>query len=775
MKRRVRCLVQGTVQGVGFRPFVYRTARSCHLAGFVCNSRSGVIIEVEGEDTDIERFLELLRMDAPPRSEITDITLHEQEPFGEHAFRIVQSYMAGVTEAHCPPDTALCEACRDELLRPGDRRFRYPFITCSICGPRLTIVRDIPYDRANTAMSCFPLCAQCAAEYTDPADRRFHAETIACPVCGPQLALYDATGAPVVCTDPLAETLRHLRHGAIVAVKGLGGFHLCVDAANDAAVRRLRSRKCREEKPFAIMVNDIAQAEALAELDDAERDLLRSPERPIVLVRKKSANHLSDAVAPGMATLGIMLPYTPLQHLLLENDFIALVMTSGNRTDEPICIGNREAIKRLNGIADFFLVHNRDILVRCDDSIAMSAAGAPYILRRARGFVPKPISVDGSFPPVLALGPHLKATVCILKNDQAFVSQHLGDMDTPQARDFFHESIELLRHITQCTPDIIAHDMHPGYYSTRVALEMGGRLRIAVQHHHAHIVSCMAENRINRPVIGIAMDGTGYGDDGMVWGGEFLVADASGYRRAGHIAYFKLPGGAQAVREPWRCAAGLLREAYGSRWIEKAVRLGLVPEKSAGLLIEKSMEQGINAPLTSSLGRVFDAVAALLGVRQRTSFEGQAAMELEAVAAGCDDTEVAVPFDIREHEGVFLLDLRSTVAALCEYRCAGTAPAMLAKAFHQMLCRACTAMAERIRAATGIASVVLSGGCFQNKQLLEGCSAALQRSGFSVAVHRLVPPNDGGIALGQAVIAGIRACGTGREERTSFCIERHKL
>lgn len=761
MKKRVRCLVQGTVQGVGFRPFVYRTATSCNLAGFVCNSRGGVIIEIEGEHTDIACFLSRLRTEAPSRAEIAEISCTEQEPLHEKTFCIVQSNTLGITETHCPPDSALCQTCQEELFSPGNRRFRYPFITCSVCGPRLTIVRDIPYDRANTAMACFPLCPECAAEYTNPADRRFHAETIACPVCGPQLALHDGTGAPIFCPDPLAEAIAHLRHGAIVAVKGLGGFHLCVDATNDAAVRRLRSRKCREEKPFAVMVKDVAHAEILAELDDAEKNLLCSPERQIVLVRKKKESPLADAVAPGMATLGMMLPYTPLQHLLLEKDFVALVMTSGNKTDEPICIGNREAIRRLGGIADFFLVHNRDILVRCDDSIAMTAAGAPYILRRARGFVPKPIAVHGSFPPVLALGPHLKATVCILKQDRAFVSQHLGDMDTPQARDFFHESIRLLCRIAECTPAIIAHDMHPGYYSTRVATDMEGRLKIPVQHHHAHVVSCMAENRISDPVIGIAMDGTGYGDDGMVWGGEFLVADASEYRRAGHVAYFKLPGGSQAVRETWRSAAGLLRTAYGSGWIEKALRLGLVPEKSVALLVEKSMEHGINAPFTSSLGRVFDAVAALLGVRQRTSFEGQAAMELEAVAGRCDGAELVLPYDIGEHNGVFLLDLRPAVTALYEYCCAGIAREVLAAAFHHMLCRACAAMAERIRAATGINSVVLSGGCFQNKRLLEGCLTALRRSGFSIAVHRLVPPNDGGISLGQAVVAGTRACGAG--------------
>jgi len=561
----------------------------------------------------------------------------------------------------------------------------------------------------------------------------------------------------VACADALAEVVARLHEGAIVAMKGLGGFHLCVDAANDAAVRRLRRQKCREEKPFAIMVRDVARAEAFAELDEADRLLLESFERPIVLVRKRSKSPLSGALAPGMATLGIMLPYTPLQHLLLQEDFHALVMTSANRTDEPICIGNREAIARLNGIADLFLTHNRDILVRCDDSVAMTLDGEPYLLRRARGYVPRPLILARQLPPVLALGAHQKVTVCILKQDRAFLSQHIGDMETPQARDFFHETIRLMKKITECDPEIVAHDLHPGYYSTQVAGSLGGSRVIGVQHHHAHIVSCMAEHGLTGRVIGIAMDGTGWGDDGKVWGGEFLVADWLGYERAGHFRYFMLPGGEQAVRHPWRSAAGLLREAYGNEWPEVAARIGIVSDRTATGMIHKSMEQGINAPLTSSLGRLFDAVAALLGLRHQVSFEGQAAMELEAAATEASGQGVLLPYIISDDSGALLLDVAPAIREVCRLRLAGAAREAIAAGFHTTLCHAFAGMAERIRERTGISNVVLSGGCFQNKRLTTGCCAALRNRGFTVFIHRRVPPGDGGISLGQAVVAASRA------------------
>lgn len=754
MNKRVRCLFKGIVQGVGFRPFIFRTAVGCGLAGFVQNSRDGVVVEVEGAADDIEKFIGTVRADAPPLADIADFSCSDIPLTHAASFQIVESARHGGIDVHSAPDSATCRDCLAELFNPSDRRFRYPFINCTGCGPRLTIVRDIPYDRANTSMACFTLCARCREEYENPADRRFHAEPNACPVCGPKLVLYDAEGKPLAAADMLAEAVKQLRQGAVLAVKGLGGFHLCVDAASDAAVQRLRSRKCREKKPLAVMVKDIKKASAVAEIDAADQALLLSPQRPIVLVKKKKKGLLSEAVAPGMAHLGIMLPYTPLHHLLLADDFHALVMTSANRTDEPICTGNREAVARLNGIADFFLMHNRDILVRCDDSVAMTLSGSPCLLRRARGFVPRPLNLAESLPEVLALGPHLKATVCILKGDRAFLSPHIGDMATPQARDFFHESITLMKKITECSPGIIACDLHPGYYSTRIAESFGDKPVIKAQHHHAHIVSCMAENRISGEVIGLAMDGTGYGTDGSIWGGEFLIADTAEFRRIGHIKYFMLPGGEQAIHEPWRCATSLLREACGEAWQEMAGRLGLAPEKSFYPLIEKSMRQGINTPYTSSLGRLFDAVAALLGLRGRVSFEGQAAMELEAAAA--QKTHLLMPYNILEENGMLLLDFIPALRALVEKRLALYPREELAAGFHGTLCHAFTEMAGKIREQTGLGRIVLSGGCFQNRKLLEGCVAAMGQAGFEVFTHHLVPTNDGGIALGQAVIAGTR-------------------
>jgi len=754
MKRRMRYLFKGIVQGVGFRPFIFRTAVACGLSGFVRNSREGVVVEVEGAGEAVEHFLAAVLANVPPRADITGFSCTAVPLTHAASFEIITSAPEGGIDVHSAPDSATCPDCLAELFTPADRRFRYPFINCTGCGPRLTIVRDIPYDRANTSMACFPLCPQCAQEYANPADRRFHAELIACPACGPKLALYDAAGNPAAEDDALAGAVRQLHQGAIIAVKGLGGFHLCVDAASDAAVQRLRFRKCREEKPLAVMVKDIAAAEAVADIDAADRALLLSPQRPIVLVKKKNGGLLSGAVAPGMAHLGIMLPYTPLHHLLLAADFQFLVMTSANRTDEPICIGNREALARLGGIADFFLMHNRDILVRCDDSVAMTVSGRPYLLRRARGFVPLPVCLAEKFPAVLALGPQLKVTVCILKDDRAFLSPHIGDMATPQSRDFFHESIALMKKITESAPGIIAHDLHPGYYTTRVAESFQDGAVVAVQHHHAHIASCMAENRISGEVIGLAMDGTGYGPDGSIWGGEFLVADTEDFRRAGHLTYFMLPGAEQAIHEPWRCAAGLLREAFGAAWQEIAERLALAPENSAYALIEKNMRQSINAPPTSSLGRLFDAVAALLGLRGRVSFEGQAAMELEAAAGG--HTDMLLPYEIHEDNGVVLLDFVPLVREIAEKRLARHRPEELAAGFHHTLCHAFASMARRIREKTGLGRVVLSGGCFQNRKLLEGCVTALGRAGFEVFTHHLVPANDGGVSLGQAVIAGSR-------------------
>lgn len=756
---RVRYRFSGIVQGVGFRPFIYRTARSFDLAGFVQNRPEGVTVEVEGPAERIAAFFDAVMANLPPLAAVSATRREKIPPQGENGFRITASAASGAAEVLIPPDIALCGACERELFDPADRRHRYPFINCTDCGPRLTIITGIPYDRVNTSMACFPLCSDCRREYEDPGDRRFHAEPNACPVCGPALTLLDEGGRPIASAEPLAQAAAALRAGAIVAIKGLGGFHLACDATNDGAVARLRQRKYREEKPLALMVPDLAAAQALASLDAAEDALLRSPQRPIVLVQKKEHAVVSPHVAPGMPRFGIMLPYTPLHHLLLREGFQALVMTSGNRTDEPICIGNREAAARLAGIADGFLVHNRDILVRCDDSIAQIVAGEAVLSRRARGYCPKPVALRETFPAVLALGPQDKSTISILKGDLAFLSPHIGDLATPQARDLFHESIAVMEGIAECRPDTIACDLHPGYYSTLAARQgmIPGREMsriIAVQHHHAHIVSCMAEHGLSGKVIGLAMDGTGYGMDGHVWGGEFLVADEAAFTRAGHIKEFLLPGGEKAVREPWRLGASLLREACGDGWQETAAALELLPDAKTAVLLDRMMERGLNSPPCSSLGRVFDGVAALLGLRRAASFEGQAAMELEGAAGGKGDGEL--PFAVARNGERLILDLFPAVREIAQRRLAGGGAAGLAAAFHDTLVAALTAAAETIREETGLARVVLAGGCFQNRLLLEGLLQRLTAAGFAVFWHRQVPTNDGGISLGQAVCAAAR-------------------
>ncbi len=754
MTRRARYQFSGIVQGVGFRPFIYRLAVSNGLVGYVRNSTQGVIAEVEGPQEAIDGFISQVRTQTPPLAEIYEITLFEVDPEGEQAFRIIESASSGRSDVHISPDIATCDECLSELFDPADRRHNYPFINCTNCGPRLTIIKDIPYDRERTSMSVFPLCAQCRLEYEDPANRRFHAEPNACPVCGPRLTLLDEQGKKILTKDVLTETITRIKAGSILAIKGLGGFHLCVDATNNEAVQKLRSRKYREEKPLAIMVRDITHACTIASVSDEERQLLLSPSRPIVLLSARRDSTVSHLVAPGMSTLGIMLPYTPLHHLLLKSDFTALVMTSANQTDEPICIENAEAVSRLNGIADAYLVHNREILVRCDDSVAMVARNRPYLLRRSRGYAPRPVLLKESLPEVMALGAHLKATICILKGAFAYLSPHIGDLETPLARDFLHETVIRMQHITQCTPAIIACDLHPRYYSTRMASQLGADEVIKIQHHHAHIVSCMADNRITGRVIGLSMDGTGYGEDGCIWGGEFLIADEAVYERAGHLKYLPLLGGEAAIKQPWRFGVSLLKAAYQDQWADVASLLGLVPQGYSYESLARILETGINSPLTSSLGRVFDGVASILDLKRSVSFEGQAAMDLEAAARpGFGDI---LPYHIVQEGETSVLDIIPAIKSLAEGSLAGMDMAELASSFHATLIASFTDMADLLRDRTGIDRVVLSGGCFQNRILLEGCIDELEKAGFEVFTHQRVPTNDGGVALGQAVIAGTR-------------------
>ncbi|MBA4396141.1 MAG: carbamoyltransferase HypF [Syntrophus sp. (in: bacteria)] len=753
--RRIRCLFSGVVQGVGFRPHIYRVATKHRLGGYVCNTPEGVTLEVEGPAGRLAKFHTELTRRFPPASAVEGMSRTEVAALGETDFRIVASEQEGKKKVLISPDIATCADCVRELNDPEDRRYRYPFINCTNCGPRLTIIRDVPYDRPNTSMACFELCARCRAEYENPADRRFHAEPNACHICGPRLWLTDDEGHAIEGSpsDPVEKAAELLRAGNILAVKGLGGFHLAVDASNEEAVRRLRSRKYREDKPLAIMVRDIEAASRIAKVGRAERELLLSPQRPIVLCRKSDDGVIAPSVAPGVPNQGIMLPYTPLHHLLLETWF-ALVMTSANQVDEPICIANREALSRLKGIAEFFLFHNRDILVRCDDSVAAVMGRVPVLLRRSRGWAPKPIALRRSYPDVLALGPHLKSTLCILKGGLAYLSPHIGDLETPEARDFHREVLRVMERIAECRPDAVACDQHPAYWTTRLAEELPHTTIVRVQHHHAHIVSVMAENGLSGEVIGLAMDGTGYGPDGTAWGGEFLLCDEAGYRRVGHIRPYPLPGAERAVKEPWRVAASLLRESFGADWRGLAAKLPLGEREDQFAVLENMMAQGFNSCLTSSLGRVFDGVAAILGRRQAVSFEGQAAMELETIARGRSTRRY--PYDIADEGGKVILDLRPLVRTVAEEKIRGKDPAAIAAAFHRTIIAAIAAMAAAVRERTGLVKAALSGGCFQNRVLLEGLVQALEKGGFTVYTHRVLPTNDGCIALGQAVVAAAR-------------------
>jgi hydrogenase maturation protein HypF len=648
------------------------------------------------------------------------------------------------------PDVAVCADCLAELFDPANRRFRYPFINCTNCGPRYTIIEDIPYDRPKTSMKAFAMCPQCRAEYDDPLDRRFHAQPNACAACGPSVALRAAGGAPLACNDVIAAAVDLLKAGAIVAVKGLGGYHLAVDAENPAAVARLRRRKHRDDKPFAVMSRDLQTVARYATATPAEAALLSSCQRPIVLLPKTSPHPLAAAIAPGNRWIGVMLPYTPLHHLLLAEGFLALVMTSGNLSAEPIAIANDEALARLGGIADYFLVHNRDIILRSDDSVVRHAAGATRFLRRSRGFVPTPVFLKDPLPPILACGAELKNTVCLTRGDQAFVSQHVGDMENLATFEFFRQTVDHLKRILDISPQVVAHDLHPDYLSTRFAEDQSGLRRVAVQHHHAHIVSCLAENRAAGPVIGLAFDGTGYGSDGAIWGGEVLVAEAARFRRAAHLAYVPLPGGAAAIRAPWRMALSYLWDAFGDDY--RKLDLPLLKARDAARIetVAAMVRRGLNAPPTSSLGRLFDAVAALAGIRYHVTFEGQAAMELEMAAGGAPERPYAVGW---EEGAIKRIPPAPLVRALVADLLAGVPAAVVSDRFHATLVDLFTRLCAALRLETGIGQVALSGGVFQNLLLFTGLKESLQSQGFTVLSHAHVPTNDGGIALGQAVAA----------------------
>ncbi len=775
---------------MGFRPFVHGLAERLGLSGWVRNDPDGVFVEIEGEPARLDDFLKALRDGPPALAEVESIEARPLRPRGSRGFRIVASREGRSERTPLPPDAASCPECLRELRDPADRRHGYPFLNCTRCGPRFTIVRSVPYDRARTTMSDFVLCDRCREECEDPTDRRFHAQPTACPGCGPKLSLLGADGRKLADPDPLGRVASALLHGRVVAVKGLGGFHLACDATSAEAVGRLRRRKARDRKPFAVMVPDLDAARRLCTTDPEEEALLTSVAAPVVLLRRREdppsaagAEHAAGAedaagrIAPGVAPenryLGLMLPYTPLHHLLLERVGRPLVLTSGNRSGEPIACRNEDVVERLGGIADLFLVHDRPIRTRCDDSVLQVACGGPVPIRRSRGFVPRPLPLPvRASEPLLALGGHLKNTFCVAAGEHAHLSPHVGDLDDPEALAGLREQIAHLCSLCDVEPTLVVRDLHPDYATTRLAdeLEAEGLRSVAVQHHHAHVASCAAEHGHRGPVIGVAFDGSGYGPDGTVWGGEFLLASLSGFRRVGHLAPVLLPGGEAAVREPWRMALAHVRRAgVGRRGTDGSGDLGgsgtaevrelfpdVDPERIEG--VEELLRSGVASPPTSSVGRLFDAVAALVGIRTTVRFEAEAAMALEAaVDAG---EHGSYPVDLVEGESApWTWDPARIVHRVLDDRAAGTAEGRIAARFHKAVADAVVAGCLRARAECGVETVALTGGVFLNRILTERAVPALERRGFRVLLHRRTPPGDGGLSFGQAVVAAARLGG----------------
>ncbi len=765
MEVRRQIEVSGIVQGVGFRPYVYRLATNRKLTGNIRNTSAGVTIEVQGPEERVRDFVERLPAEAPPLSRITSFVVHELACNRDLDFRIVHSHGGEEVRTLISPDVAICADCLRELFDPADRRYRYPFINCTNCGPRFTIVRDIPYDRPSTSMAVFPLCPACQSEYDDPLNRRFHAQPNACWKCGPQTELWDRSGRRLASRDPIAEAANLLRAGSVVAVKGLGGFHLAVDASNGAAVSLLRERKRRVEKPFAIMVPDLAVAQEICEVDEAARAVLESVQRPIVLLPKRGDCLIPEEVAPFNRNLGIFLPYTPLHYLLLrENGFKALVMTSGNLSEEPIAIDNQEAVTRLNGLADYFLVHNREILLRCDDSVVRVAAGTTRQLRRSRGLVPVPIFLKNEQPSVLAVGGELKNTICLTKGSHAFLSQHVGDLENAESYSFFAEAIEHLQRILEIRPTIIAYDLHPDYFSTKWALQQSGAQLIGTQHHHAHIASCMAENHLEGSVIGFALDGTGYGTDGHIWGGEVLVAGYEKFERAAHFEYIPLPGGAAAIREPWRMALSYLMRHFGRDFLRLEIPFARQLDVNNTNLLIRMIEQKINSPLTSSCGRLFDAVAALIGIRHQVNYEAQAAIELEMAIVPSDDRQAYLLEIVPDGDG-WIISTRQLFEMLVRDLRRNVAVGKMSRRFHNGLVQTFVRLADLLRDKTSLNRVCLSGGTFHNVYLSQQLESRLTEAGFEVFTHHEVPAGDGGLSLGQAMIAAAKVYSNRKNHR----------
>ena len=748
-----RIHIRGIVQGVGFRPFVYGLAKRYSLFGWVRNTSAGVEIEVDGSPENLQSFVKALQEETPMLAQIDSFKRADIPAGGFNDFEILVSQPEHGAYQPISPDVSLCEDCRRELFDPSDRRYRYPFINCTNCGPRFTIIGDIPYDRPSTTMAPFEMCPACREEYEDPLDRRYHAQPVACPDCGPHIWLEVGGKRTTAGEQALQEARRLLKEGRILAVKGLGGFHLACDGTNAQAVHTLRERKLRVDKPFALMACDFDAITAEVDVDKGHEIQLTSRQRPIVILVRNAGGSVVDEVAPGQSTLGFMLPYTPLHELLIEPEANfpgVLVMTSGNLSEEPIATENDEARERLEDLADGFLMHNRGIETRCDDSVIRVFRDAIYPLRRARGFAPTPLHLDWELGEILATGAELKNTFCLVRGPYAFLSHHIGDMENYETLKAFESGIEHFEQLFRISPELIAYDLHPDYMASKYALERAeveGIRAIGIQHHHAHIAACMAEHRMNPDlsVIGLAFDGTGYGQDGTIWGGEVLLSRYADFERRFHLRTFRMPGGDLAVREPWRLALALVHEAGVSSALELASLKSIEEEKRE--IVLQQIEAGINAPLTSSMGRLFDAVAALAGVRTEVNYEAQAAIELETLVDGSADG--SYPIDL----GDGLIDYAPMVHALTEDLLKGVGVGIVAARFHQSLVEVVSEICGRLRDESKLEQVALSGGVWQNRVLLERTVERLESEGFQVLWHRRVPANDGGLALGQAIVA----------------------
>lgn len=755
MKIRENIIIKGIVQGVGFRPFIHKLVQNYNLSGWVLNSNQGVEIDIEGKTEELNNFISDIKDKLPPLARIEKIEVNQLPLIGYKGFSIKKSITKEENSfVLVSPDISICEDCLQELFNPHNRRFHYPFINCTNCGPRFTIIKDIPYDRGKTTMRVFKMCPQCQSEYENIEDRRYHAQPNACAECGPQVFLYQSK-RKLENIDPIEEAIKLLKDGKIGAIKGLGGFHLACDATNNKVVTKLRRLKNREAKPFAIMSFNLEKIKQYCKLGKKEEKWLVNRARPIVLLKKKEDSLISLLVAPRNNYLGVMLPYTPLHYLLLKDNFTALIMTSGNIADQPIIGDNQEALEKLDGIADFFLLYNRDIFNRCDDSVVKIVNDGNVFFRRARGYVPYPIILDFKLKEVLALGGELKNTISFSKENYVFPSQYLGDLKSVETLDFLKESIENLEKIFRVNPEIIACDLHPDYLSTQFAEEIGakkGLKVVKVQHHHAHIVSCMAENNIKEKVMGVAYDGTGYGDDGKIWGGEFLLCDLNKYFRVGHLKYYPLPGGDKAIAEPWRMAYSYLYSIYGPNAKTLDIDFNHRMDYDKLSIIEKMIDKNINSPLTSSCGRLFDAASSLIGIRDEINYEGQAAMELESFCAS--GIKERYKFCIYKEGKEFIIDPQEIFIDIIEDLKKGIDKKIMATKFHNTVAEFTLNLCGKIRENNGIKKIALSGGVFQNHYLTEKIISLLERDDFRVYTQRKVPPNDGGISLGQAVVAG---------------------